>query len=49
MVDGIAQPLDHGVLQRTRELTLDLHPRQFAPFGSVKRVALLARCTSHYR
>ena len=32
-VDGIAQPLDHGVLQRTCELALDLHARQFAPFG----------------
>ena len=32
-VNGIAQPLDHGVLQGTGELSLQNHFRQVGPFG----------------
>ena len=32
-VDGIAQALDHGILERAGELALQKHLRQVAPFG----------------
>jgi len=32
-IDGIAQALDHGILQGPCELPLQYHLRQLAPFG----------------
>ena len=42
-IDGIAQALDHGILQGTRELALQLHLRQISPLGRTI-FGLLAQC-----
>ena len=39
-IHRVAEALNHGVLQRTSELPLQLHPRQLAPFSGLLELLL---------
>jgi hypothetical protein len=48
-IHRVAEALDYGVLQRTCELPLQLHPRQFSPFCGLLELRLSRHWTRGWR